>query len=57
MKARVLKGYPDSKTKIYYNENEIVDFNRERIEFLVSRGLVEVYKEPKPKKEKHENSD
>lgn len=57
MKARVLKGYPDRITKRFYNENEIVDFDEVRIEELVSKGLVEVCKEPKAKKDKQETSD
>lgn len=57
MKARVLKGYPDRITKRFYTENEIVDFDEVRIEELVNKGLVEVCKEPKAKKNKQETSD
>lgn len=57
MKARVLKGYPDKITNIWYNKDEIVDFDEKRIKELEKRGIVEKYKEPKPKNELKEKSD
>lgn len=57
MKARVLKSYPDKITEKWYNENEIVDFEEKRIKELANKGIVEIYKEPKPKKEPKEISD
>lgn len=55
MKARVLRGYPDKLTKKWYNKNEIVDFDEKRINELVNKGIVEVYKEKKIKKEVSED--
>lgn len=51
MKARVLKGYPDKITNRWYKKDEIVDFDEKRINELVNKGIVEVYKEKKIKKE------
>lgn len=55
MKARVLKSYPDKITNRWYKKDEIVDFDEKRIEELVNKGLVEVYKEKKIKKEASED--
>ncbi|MGM9881582.1 MAG: hypothetical protein ACI31S_01920 [Bacilli bacterium] len=57
MKARVLRDYPDKITNRWYKKDEIVDFDEKRIEELVNKGIVEVYKEPKSKKEIKEISD
>ena len=57
MKAKVIKGYPDRITKKFYIKNTIVDFEEKRIQELVDKGIVELYKEPKVKKESPEISD
>lgn len=57
MKAKVLKSYPDKITNRWYNKDEMVDFKEERIRELANKGIVEIYKEPKPKKEHKETSD
>jgi len=57
MKAIVLKGYPDKVTKKFYKKDTIVDFEKNRIKELMDKGIVEIYKEPKPKSESPEISD
>lgn len=57
MKARILKGYPDKITKKFYVKDTIVDFEEKRIQELIDKGIVELYKEPKQKKESPETSD
>lgn len=57
MKAKVLKSYPDKITNKWYNKYEIVDFDEKRIKELMDKGIVEPYKESKPKKESPETSD
>ena len=57
MKARVIKGYPDRITKRFYLKDTIVDFDEKRIQELIDKGIVELYKEPKSKKESPETSD
>lgn len=47
MKAKVLKGYPDKITNIWYNKDEIVDFDEKRIEELEKKGIVEKIKKVK----------
>ena len=47
MKARVLKGYPDKITNIWYNKDEIVNFDEKRIEELEKKGIVEKIKKEK----------
>ena len=50
MKAKVVKGYPDKITNKWYNKGNIVDFDEKRIQELVDKGIVEIYKEPKKNK-------
>ncbi|MGN1298259.1 MAG: hypothetical protein ACI4VH_07635 [Clostridia bacterium] len=57
MKARVLRDYPDKITNRWYKKDEIVDFDEKRINELVDKGIVEVYKESKSKKSAPEISD
>lgn len=57
MKAKVVKGYPDRITKKFYAKDTIVDFEEKRIQELIDKGIVELFKEPKPKKELPETSD
>lgn len=57
MKAKVIKSYPDKITNRWYNKDEIVDFDEKRIAELVNKGIVEIYKESKPKIELPETSD
>lgn len=57
MKARVLKGYLDKITKKFYLKDTVVNFNETRIKELIDKGIVELYKEPKQKKESPETSD
>lgn len=57
MKAKVLKGYPDRITKKFYIKDTIVEFEEKRIQELVDKGIVELQKEPKAKKESPETSD
>lgn len=56
MKAKVIRGYPDRITKKFYTKDKIVDFSEERIKELIEKGKVELYKEPKVKKESPEIS-
>jgi len=51
MKAKVIKGYPDKITNKWYNEGTIVEFDEKRIQELVEKGIVEIYKESKKNKE------
>ena len=57
MEAKVLKGYPDRITKKFYIKDTIVDFDEKRIQELIDKGIVELHKEPKSKKESPETSD
>ena len=47
MKAKVKRSYPDKITNKWYNKDEIVDFNEERINELAEKGIVEKIKEKK----------
>ena len=54
MKAKVLRGYPDKITNMWYNKDEIVDFEEKRIKELVEKGIVSLIQD---KKEKQNNSE
>lgn len=49
MKAKVIKAYPDRITKKFYTKGKIINFDEKRIEELVNKGIVEIYKETKSK--------
>ncbi|MDR0207344.1 MAG: hypothetical protein LBI45_08835 [Bacteroidales bacterium] len=53
MKATVISPFWDkNKQGVYYNVGDVVDFDKARIDDLITRGLVEVNEETQSKKEK-----